>query len=88
MAAGIMEGMGMVGIDIGICAAGFMVTSWLDNELCWQYNQEFAARIAGMHSHANLLSDADSLAIKRNETGARSRKLEAAAKRLHGTIRQ
>jgi hypothetical protein len=31
MPDGIIDDMG-IGMDIGICAAGFMVTSWLDNE--------------------------------------------------------
>lgn len=31
MPVGIM-GIGIDGMDMGICMAGFMVTSWLDNE--------------------------------------------------------
>jgi len=27
-----MDGMDIEGMDMGICAADFMVTSWLDNE--------------------------------------------------------
>jgi hypothetical protein len=32
MPAGIIEGIDIEGMDIEVCAAGFMVTSWLDNE--------------------------------------------------------
>ena len=32
MPAGIMFGIVIEGIEVGICMAGFMVTSWLDNE--------------------------------------------------------
>jgi hypothetical protein len=39
MPAGIIDGIVMEGMDIGICAAGFMVTSWLDNEPYGQYNR-------------------------------------------------
>jgi len=28
----IMDGMDIEGMDMGICMAGFMVISWLDNE--------------------------------------------------------
>jgi len=45
MPAGIIDDIGMEGMDIGICAAGFMVTSWLDNERYGQYNR---ARSAGV----------------------------------------
>ena len=45
MPAGIIDGIGMDGMDIGIWAAGFMVTSWLDNERYGQYNR---ARSAGV----------------------------------------
>jgi hypothetical protein len=32
MPAGIIEGIVIDGMEVGICIAGFMVTSWLDNE--------------------------------------------------------
>jgi hypothetical protein len=35
---------GMEGMDIGICMAGFMVTSWLDNEPSSQYSRMFGRR--------------------------------------------
>ncbi len=37
MPIGVIEGMDIGAI--GICSAGFMVTSWLDNEPYGQYNQ-------------------------------------------------
>jgi len=44
-AIGIIDATGMLAgsiVDdmfIGICMAGFMVTSWLDNDPCWEYSR-------------------------------------------------
>ena len=39
MLPGIIEDMGIDDIDMGICIAGFMVRSWLDNRWCSDYSR-------------------------------------------------
>jgi hypothetical protein len=39
MAPGIIDGIAAADIIGIICAAGFMVTSRLDNESCWHYSR-------------------------------------------------
>ena len=51
MPAGIIDGIGMEGMDIGICAAGFMVTSWLDNEAYGQYNRASVRDVSRLEFH-------------------------------------
>lgn len=44
MPDGIIEGIVIGGMDMGICMAGFMVTSWLDNERYGEYNRQHVSR--------------------------------------------